>query len=110
MIDIYYTEGDSWCELLIQGHAGYGPEGKDIVCAGVSAITQALLGYLEQLERPQTIYREKPTVAKGYVCVCCKKTQLVSAVFGMAVTGFRQIAAQYPDCADLTIDRIAAQR
>ena len=33
--------------LEIVGHAQHGPAGQDIVCAGVSAISWALLGYLD---------------------------------------------------------------
>lgn len=36
MIDIYIDEHT----ISIQGHAGYAEPGKDIVCAGVSAILQ----------------------------------------------------------------------
>lgn len=28
--------------LVVQGHAGYGPEGQDIVCAAASALVYAL--------------------------------------------------------------------
>lgn len=73
------------------------------MCAGVSAITYALLGYLEQLEQAQAIPVIKPTVSKGYVHVCCKKTDSALAAFEMAVTGYGQIAANYPDCVELTI-------
>lgn len=31
---------DEIAGFLVEGHAGYGPRGRDIVCAGVSAITQ----------------------------------------------------------------------
>lgn len=37
--------------FIVKGHADYAPEGQDIVCAGVSAITQtALIGLLKHLE------------------------------------------------------------
>ena len=35
--------------LRAMGHAGYAPHGQDIVCAGVSALLQAYLDYLEAL-------------------------------------------------------------
>ena len=36
-------------EIKIEGHAEYAPEGQDIVCAGVSALTQSLVLSLEKL-------------------------------------------------------------
>ena len=33
----------------IKGHAGYGPEGEDIICAAVSAVTYTALGYMDEL-------------------------------------------------------------
>ena len=38
------------CGLKVKGHAGYAEEGSDIVCSGVSAITQtAAMGIIEVL-------------------------------------------------------------
>lgn len=42
MISVQYNE-QSFC-LTVSGHAGYGPRQQDIVCAGVSAICDALIG------------------------------------------------------------------
>ncbi|MCI7181565.1 MAG: ribosomal-processing cysteine protease Prp [Schaedlerella sp.] len=33
--------------IKISGHAGYAPQGQDIVCAAVSAITQTLIKSIE---------------------------------------------------------------
>ncbi len=35
--------------IMISGHAGYAPTGSDIVCAGVTALTQELIGSMEGL-------------------------------------------------------------
>ncbi len=35
-------------KVIIKGHSGYAQSGKDIVCAGVSALFYAFLGYLEK--------------------------------------------------------------
>ena len=37
--------------MEIEGHAGYAEEGKDIVCAGASALVDALAGALQDAER-----------------------------------------------------------
>ena len=38
MIVVSHNDG----EIKIEGHAEYAPEGQDIVCAGVSELTQSL--------------------------------------------------------------------
>ena len=41
----FHTEGRRITGFTVRGHSGYAPEGEDIVCAAVSAITQtAMMG------------------------------------------------------------------
>ncbi len=49
MTDITITKkGNSIVDVVCSGHTGYGEQGEDIVCAGVSTLTQtALLGLLQ---------------------------------------------------------------
>lgn len=52
--------------FAVKGHAGFAPEGQDIYCAGVSAVTQtALLGLLKNLSE-EPCYR----IEKG--CLECE--------------------------------------
>lgn len=45
-------QGEQIAAFSIKGHAGYAPQGQDIYCAGVSAISQtAVLGLLKHLSR-----------------------------------------------------------
>ena len=48
MICIRVTESEEGVEISALGHAGYGPRGQDIVCAGVSALLYGLKVYLEE--------------------------------------------------------------
>ena len=50
MIRINYCREEDRHRLTVDGHAGYAEHGRDIVCAGVSAISFALLGYLQQCD------------------------------------------------------------
>lgn len=51
-VTIQYHEEDI-VSFKVSGHAGYGPSGTDIYCAGVAAIAQtALLGLLKHLPHP----------------------------------------------------------
>ena len=46
--------------IKIHGHAGYAEAGKDIVCAGVTALTQTLIRSLENLTRDKFEYEVSP--------------------------------------------------
>lgn len=42
--------------FIITGHAGYAEPGKDIVCAAVSALTQAFIASIEELTQDKIKY------------------------------------------------------
>ena len=46
--------------ITVSGHAGYAEIGKDIVCAGVTALTQTLIRSLENLTRDGIKYEISP--------------------------------------------------
>ena len=46
--------------LIIDGHAGYEEKGKDIVCAGVDALTQTLVKSIEDLTEDKIEYDISP--------------------------------------------------
>ena len=46
--------------LTIEGHAGYAEPGKDIVCAGVTALTQTLIKSIEDLTEDKIKYDISP--------------------------------------------------
>lgn len=46
--------------IEISGHAGYAEPGKDIVCAGVTALTQTLIQSIENLTDDKIEYRISP--------------------------------------------------
>lgn len=84
--------------LYIRGHAGYAEPGKDIVCAGVTAIVYALTGYLDGHE---TLSCE---LQAGYAGITCEGGKDVDTAFGMAAVGLRQIAALFPEYASVSIN------
>jgi uncharacterized protein YsxB (DUF464 family) len=90
MIRINYCRDVDWHRLSVTGHAGYAEAGKDIVCAGVSAITFALLGYLNQEANVECQYSD------GEISVDCVGGENVKAAFSMALAGYTQMAEEYP--------------
>jgi len=87
----------------VTGHSGWAAKGSDIVCAGVSALTQAaVLGLVQQLG--VDVHTE---VGDGLLA--CRLAgrgdggdegpvgdRAVQAVLGTMVLGLREIARQYP--------------
>ncbi len=80
--------------LSVEGHAGAGAYGQDVVCAGISALAQSvILGLAKHLHR-DIDYDVKP----GYLSVALKDNadDLTEAVFSVAVLGFLEIEKSNP--------------
>ena len=84
---------DRFESLEVKGHAGAGPEGHDIVCAGVSAVT---VGGLNNLERPDDFQIE---ISEGYVYAKALKDVTLhdQVVLETIVTGLLSIQETYGD-------------
>ena len=87
--------------LSASGHANAAEKGKDIVCAGISALTQALLHtLLDAEERGRTRLTWKMDEAKGEL----KMTAIpyagywpeIRAYYRVTMIGLKAIAEEYP--------------
>ncbi len=79
--------------IIARGHTGYAEEGKDIVCAGVSALLQTLLLWLKE-EYSDRLEAEKE---KGLLYISFpadERSELVLAVFWK---GLIEISKAYPN-------------
>lgn len=81
--------------LTLDGHAGYNP-GRDIVCAGISAIVYTLAGYLYNAG-DHVNQMKNNILTPGHVCILCSGDAFVREAYRMAAIGLAQIAAEYPD-------------
>lgn len=101
MIIAKYDRDGEMHTLSVNGHAGYAEKGQDIVCAGVSAIVYALLGWLEN----NSEYARFVSIDdnNGEVIIACEGSEKVSAVFYMAAIGIENIMNTYPDHVDIEI-------
>ena len=89
-------------ELLAVGHADYAPRGRDIVCAGVSALLYGFLSYIRGLP-PIATEGEAPylQVEEGEGSLWVRTHGLDERdVLGWYVTeaGLLSIASAYPAC------------
>lgn len=90
MIVIKRTEGG----VTVSGHANYAENGKDIVCAAVSTLTQTLIASIEVL----TADKIKYNISTGFVeikhGILSEKAQFLMESFFI---GCHMIAETYPD-------------
>ena len=80
--------------ITVSGHANYAEAGKDIVCAGVTALVQGLIRSMESLTRDQIQYDITP----GRADICYGNLSeagrlLVDSFF----IGVCQIADEFPE-------------
>lgn len=99
-----YIRRDGRCVLHADGHADFCP-GRDIVCAGASALVCALAGTLDALGA-QGVQR---TLCAGHAAIAADDRADVRAAFTVAVTGLRQLAAAYPGHVAEDTGRVPAQ-
>ena len=85
---------------MIRGHAGYDEAGQDIVCAGISVLTIALLNGFEAVVGIQEIERE---VDEGYTSFVVPKDEdpirsvQIDALVRTFELGVRETALAYPE-------------
>ncbi len=80
--------------ITIEGHAGYAEAGKDIVCAGVTALVQTLVKSADDLTEDKIEYEISPGMADiHYGCLSEAGKLLVDAFF----IGICMIADEFPE-------------
>ncbi len=80
--------------IKVTGHAGYRENGKDIVCAGVTALTQTLIRSMEDLTEDKVEYEVSPGKAEiRYRNLSEKSKTLVDSFF----IGICAIVSDFPD-------------
>ncbi len=98
---------DNITGFIVKGHADFAPEGQDICCAGVSAVTQtALIGLLNHL-------REKPVykVVKGDLEVNLpanishKDNDKAQIILNTMVAGLKAMQEEYREFIKMEIRR-----
>ncbi|NLK89182.1 MAG: ribosomal-processing cysteine protease Prp [Clostridiaceae bacterium] len=55
-VTLYRSTNGYIRRFVASGHAGYAPEGSDIICAGISAIAQTIIGSLQDLAGLEPVF------------------------------------------------------
>ena len=97
MINIEILKKDGlYFSLESSGHADYDDRGYDIVCAGVSTLTQTLYFYLLDLGLDQSDIEDEQD--EGYLLIKLKKNyrnEKVQAAFEYMLKGLELLKSQY---------------
>ena len=105
MVNAKYTVEDNTHTLVVLGHANYDEYGKDIVCAGISSLVQALIGWIEENSYKANCISVSPK--EGEVIISCEGGEDIAALFHMVSIGLGQIADVYPDHIQIDIIGLA---
>ena len=101
MIVIKTLQRGNEFKISVQGHAGYAESGKDIVCAGVSAITCTLHEYLVRREADGGVVeleaKTEPGDTEVVFYVSAKEFSSISDSVFAILSGYLLIEATYPE-------------
>lgn len=95
---IYYPRFNA---VIVKGHAGFAEPGKDIVCAGVSAVTWTLAETVKKLVSEDKAMEPKVMITSGRAEISVdalpKFEEYIRDIFECICRGFRRIAEQSPE-------------
>ena len=87
-----------------EGHAGYAEKGKDIVCAGISALCMALCARLEDMSLQGMVHLSQVSASDGELTLRAETESgdkmsalLLACVFETVMAGLTALEADYPD-------------
>lgn len=86
------------CCLSVRGHAGQAERGRDIVCAGVSALVGALCAELTEIAPPELDI----TTAPGTAEIRCRPTEKARQAFRQTKLGLLLIMRDNAEYIDVT--------
>lgn len=95
MIVISRTEN----KISVKGHAGYAPQGYDIVCSAVSALTQNLIHSIWELTNDLIKCDVSPGMVEIKFGNLSERSKLLIDSF---FVGISKVAEEYPDNVKLT--------
>ena len=108
MTKVQYSLKNGTHRLSVKGHSGYAERGRDIVCAGVSTLTQALAatlsanrGSLLSLDIESDESTASITIAAAPITGC---ESYVSALFSMTLHGMELLSSAYPENVNLNVN------
>ena len=97
MTSIKVTGADNILCFSCTGHADFAEKGKDIVCAGISALCMALLERITQLQKEKQTVIKEYAVSDGCLILHFTHTAKSEDCLKTVLCGFKAIARAYPE-------------
>ena len=98
MIHVIYHR--KYNRVTVEGHAGSGPEGHDLVCAAVSALALTLAGNVAYMQAQEAVYDVTTKLAEGNAEIQCtpyrRYRNSVEQIYRSICVGFELLATKYP--------------
>ena len=98
MIQVTYYR--QYNRVTVEGHAGSGPEGHDLVCSAVSALALTLAGNVSYMAAQEAVYEPITKLVEGNAEIQCtpyrRYRDSVEQVFRAICVGFELLATKYP--------------
>lgn len=94
----YYRQ---YNRVTVEGHAGSGPKGNDLICAAVSALALTLAGNVSYMETQEAVYGVVTKLEEGNAEIQCtpyrRYKDSVAQIFRSICVGFELLATKYPE-------------
>lgn len=98
---IHVTYYRQYNRVTVEGHAGRGPEGHDLVCAAVSALALTLAGNVSYMKAQDAVYDEILKLEEGNAEIQCtpyrRYKESAQQIFRSVCVGFELLATKYPE-------------
>lgn len=95
---IYYRQ---YNRVTVEGHAGSGPEGHDLVCSAASALALTLAGNVSYMEAQDAVYSVTINLKEGNAEIQCtpyrRYKDSVAQIYRSICVGFELLATKYPE-------------
>lgn len=93
MTQIQVEENEDKFTIVVKGHSGYAPCGKDIVCAGISTLSFTLLRAVSERELDFVEYVQ----SDGFMWLSFPLTDDLRIVAHAICAGYQLLAEKYPE-------------
>ena len=97
MTSVEFTQSDRLICFSCKGHADFAEKGKDIVCAGISALCMALLKRITELQKENQTEIKEYIVSDGCLILHFTRTLKSEDCIETVKCGFEAITRAYPE-------------
>ncbi len=98
---IHVTYYRQYNRVTVEGHAGSGPEGHDLVCSAVSALALTLAGNVSYMEAQGAVHSVIIKLEEGNAEIQCtpfrRYKDSVEQIFRAICVGFELLATKYSE-------------